>query len=246
MVKEVSFADVFHPEKQKSAIVLTFLNNMVRNYFRMMNFTEIGRSREFFDPNSQRRLNGANVMAYKVFSTNFSLLENGLFLKVDPGTKIIRSESVLDLINSVYKKNSSVGKTEKRLLVEEELIGKMVMANYGKNRCYIIESVVFDVALESYQFTHEGRTTNMLQYYAHTYDISIQSKKQPLLKARSNRKTKEKEQSETILVPELCLMGGLPDDFDERKRREISEITITNPSVKVNEIQGMFKCLSNI
>ncbi len=127
-----------------------------------------------------------------------------------------------------------MGKTEKRLLVEEELIGKMVMANYGKNRCYVIESVVFDVALESYQFTHDGRTVNMLEYYSHTYDITIQSKRQPLIKARSNGKTKEKERGDLILVPELCLMGGLPDDFDERKRREISEYTITNPSVKLN------------
>jgi hypothetical protein len=26
----------------------------------------------------------------------------------------------------------------------------------------------------------------------------------------------------TILVPELCLMTGIPDDFDEQKRKKIS------------------------
>jgi hypothetical protein len=31
--------------------------------------------------------------------------------------KIIRSESVLEVINNVYKKNNSVSKTEKRMLV---------------------------------------------------------------------------------------------------------------------------------
>jgi hypothetical protein len=40
-------------------------------------------------------------------------------------------------------------------------------------------------------------------------------------------------------------MGGLPDDFDERKRREISEVTITNPGAKLNEIQSMFQALSD-
>jgi len=31
------------------------------------------------------------------------------------------------------------------------------------------------------------------------------------------------------LIPELLLMSGLPDNFDERKRREISETTIVQP-----------------
>jgi hypothetical protein len=35
-------------------------------------------------------------------------------------------------------------------------------------------------------------------------------------------------------------MSGLPDDFDERKRREISDHTIVPPSVKLNELQEVF------
>lgn len=63
--------------------------------------------------------------------------------------KIIQNESVLDVINNIYKKYTHVGKAEKRLLVEEQLIGKMVMANYGKNRCYIIDNILFDVTLDN-------------------------------------------------------------------------------------------------
>jgi hypothetical protein len=36
---------------------------------------------------------------------------------VDPIVKIIRSESVLSVINGLYKMNESFSKTEKRLLV---------------------------------------------------------------------------------------------------------------------------------
>jgi hypothetical protein len=39
-----------------------------------MKYTEIGRSRKFFDASSQKRLSGANVTVYKGFATNFSLL----------------------------------------------------------------------------------------------------------------------------------------------------------------------------
>lgn len=76
----------------------------------------------------------------------------------------------------------------------------MVMANYGKNRCYIIDSVIFDVAMESFEFNHDGKNINLLEYYSRTYDISIQSKRQPLLKAKSNKKTPGKEK-DTILIP---------------------------------------------
>jgi aubergine-like protein len=124
----------------------------------------------------------------------------------------------------------------------------MVMADYGKNKCYIIETVLFDVTLESHQFNYQGRPVNILEYYSQCYGIAIQSKKQPLLKAKSNRKCKDQEkekENEVILVPELCLMSGLPDDFDERKRREVSEVTITSPGAKLKDIEDMFKALSS-
>jgi hypothetical protein len=78
----------------------------------------------------------------------------------------------------------------------------MVMANYGKNRCYIIESILFDVALEAYQFTHDNRCVNILEYYSHTYSLTIQAKRQPLLKAKSNRKSKDNDkEKDIILIP---------------------------------------------
>ena len=43
-----------------------------------------------------------------------------------------------------------------------------------------------------------------------------------------------------VLVPELLLMSGLPDEFDERKRREVSDFTIVPPSQKMKEIEAIF------
>jgi hypothetical protein len=43
-----------------------------------------------------------------------------------------------------------------------------------------------------------------------------------------------------MLIPELLLMSGLPDDFDERKRREISDATIVSPAEKAREISSIF------
>jgi hypothetical protein len=66
---------------------------------------------------------------------------------------------------------------------------------------------------------------------------------QPLIKARpDDKKDKDKE---IILVPELLLMSGLSDDFDERKRREVSECTIVNPASKLKEIKTIFDRFCN-
>lgn len=52
-----------------------------------------------------------------------------------------------------------------------------------------------------------------MQYYKTAYDIEITNKKQPLVKVVGNKKDKQNKQS-IVLIPELLLMSGLPDDFD--------------------------------
>jgi hypothetical protein len=39
-----------------------------------------------------------------------------------------------------------------------------------------------------------------------------------------------------LLVPELCLMTGIPENFDEFRRKKISECTIKDPIDKKKEI----------
>ena len=57
----------------------------------------------------------------------------------------------------------------------------------------------------------------MVQYYKDKYEIEIKNLKQPLLVVEGSRK------EETVLViPELMLMTGIPDDFDEMRRKKIS------------------------
>ena len=117
-----------------------------------------------------------------------------------------------------YKKHCSLPKAEKRELVEDELKGKMVMANYGRNNCYIIDGLIFDSTAETYTFDTQQGSISLEEYYWKTYNLNIQAKKQPLVKVLvEERNSREKKQ--VVLIPELLLMSGIPDDFDERKRK---------------------------
>ena len=76
----------------------------------------------------------------------------------------------------------------------------------------------------------------MLEYYRTKYNITIKKTKQPLLKVENKRGN-----IEILLVPELCLMTGIPEDFDEFKRKKISEQTILDARTKKNEIMQIMK-----
>lgn len=47
----------------------------------------------------------------------------------------------------------------------------------------------------------------------------------------------KKEGDKCILVPEMCAMTGIPDNFDEFKRKKISQATIKEPRDKKMEIE---------
>jgi len=73
-VKQVILSDIYSPEKQKSGIVYSFLNNMIKNFFHLLDYTEIGRSKKYFDSKTKVNLNGAQVTIFKGYSSSFSLL----------------------------------------------------------------------------------------------------------------------------------------------------------------------------
>jgi len=124
----------------------------------------------------------------------------------------------------------------------------MVMANYGRRRCYVIDSVSFNDTVESYTIDCGNKQLSLLEYYKETYDIDISAKRQPLFKARAEKSrggSNKENVVETLLVPELMQMSGLPDDFDERQRRQLSDFTIVTPSDKLNQINGFFEQLQD-
>ena len=71
-------------------------------------------------------------------------LEKGIYLRVDSAKKIVRNQSVLDFINDVYSKNKNKDRDEKRAILKTELVGQIIMTNYGKSRYLKISDVIFD------------------------------------------------------------------------------------------------------
>ena len=103
------------------------------------------------------------------------------------------------------------------------MVGKVIMTNYGKTAYYRIEEIVFE-DIECIKL--EDASVSLREYYKKKYNLEITNKKQPLFKVEGKRSSLE---FQILLVPEFCLMTGIPDNFDEFRRKKISENTIKRP-----------------
>lgn len=156
-----------------------------------MNYIQIGKGNRFINPSSKKALPNAGIVLFTGYETSFNMLESGLYLRVDSITRIVQDKTVLEYINGVYLKNSHLNKEEKRSMVQEEMIGKTVMANYGNSRYWVIQEVVFDVNFDNKEIGDDTKLT-LTEYYLRNYGMRINNKKQPLLKASLNGSSSRK------------------------------------------------------
>ena len=78
------------------------------------------------------------------------------------------------------------------------------------------------------------------EYYSKKYNINIENSKQPLLLVEGRKK-----EDHTLMVPELCLMTGIPDDFDEFRRKKVSEATIRSAEERRHDINSLVREIKN-
>lgn len=109
----------------------------------------------------------------------------------------------------------------------------MVVGNYGNSKHWIIEDIQFDVNFCKTCVAPESKVT-IDEYYDKHYAVKIKNLKQPIIRSSNG-----KNQPQVILIPELLFLTGIPNDFDERKRRQISEHSIIQPEEKLKKIQSL-------
>lgn len=125
------------------------------------------------------------------------------------------------------------------MILKEKLINQTVMSNYGKTVYHRITDLRFD-DMSTINVTTPEETLNLPEFYKKKYNITINKLKQPLVVTEGRKK------EETILlIPELLLMTGIPEDFDEFRRKKVSEVTIKPPQDKKREIGELMNKLKD-
>lgn len=152
--------------------------------FGKIGYTEIGKSGKFFKISSPENLD-ADLKMFPGFKANFVSMEKGIYLRVDSAKKIVRNETVLDYINSIYSKNKNRDRDEKRIILKAELIGQIIMTNYGKSKYLKVIDVIFDTVDD---FKLNGSDTTLREFYEKKYNRRINQAKQPLIEVESRAK----------------------------------------------------------
>lgn len=86
-IKKVKTLDL----TSNQSLLLTFLNNGLRNNMVRLGYAEIGRSGKYFNTKQSARKELDNLYIYSGFKANFVHLQKGYFLRVDSAKKVVRS-----------------------------------------------------------------------------------------------------------------------------------------------------------
>ena len=144
-----------------------------------------------------------NIEVWPGFSSSLQILENGVLLNVDICHKVIRTDTVLDLINEIKSK----ARGDPREEIKKTLLNTTVMTTYNK-RTYKVDDIDFDVSLKDTFSQEDGSSITYQDYFRKKYGKSITDINQPVI-VNINQKTGNK----IILIPELCQMTGLSESM---------------------------------
>ena len=200
---------------------------LFRTVLRHLDLTALGR--QHYRPQQAVRMPQYNMELWPGFNTSIHSVMKGASLCADLAHKIIRTDTVLDMMNKEWDRSRDSATAERN--IAKILEGQVVLTRYN-NRTYRVDEIDWDLTPMSC-FDRKGKQCTFVQYYKSTYQLGIRDLKQPLLKNIDRR-----SQQEVLLVPELCYLTGLTDEMrkDFRLMADLATHTRVEPSKRFKEL----------
>ncbi|XP_041065710.1 piwi-like protein 2 [Carcharodon carcharias] len=208
-----------------SDLCIPYYNVVFRRAMRILELKLVGRN--FYDPTNAIVLPQYRLQIWPGYSASIRRTDGGLMLLIDVSHKVIRNDSVIDVMQAIYQRSSENFQDD----CTKQLVGSIIMTKYN-NRTYRIDDIDWDKAPTSCFQMADGRDITFCDYYSKTYGITIQDLNQPLLVYRPKQKYGPQGQlihSEILLVPELSFMTGIPDQMRKDFRAMRTEGRILPP-----------------
>lgn len=185
--------------------MVQIFNNVLRKCMDGLGLNLIGRN--YFDINMNQKIPQYNLTIYRGFVTSIRQHENDLLLCVDMSSRVLRNETVHQIMLRLM--NSS---RDWQNAFKNALLGQTVLTSYN-HKPYRIDDVDFRTNPTSTFETTAG-PISFLEYYRKQYSRVIQDKGQPMLVSRAKARDIRAGKPETILlIPELCCITGITDDM---------------------------------
>ncbi|TGZ48140.1 piwi-like protein Ago3 [Temnothorax longispinosus] len=216
---------IIYKKKQSMSENIQFFNVLFNRIMRALSLVRIGRQN--FNPKCAHALPQHRLEVWPGYVTAVNEYEGGLKLCLDAKHRVMRTETVRDLIREIYHKAQYNYKDA----VINEIVGSSVLTRYN-NKTYRIDDIEWDKT-PRYVFSKGDEKMSLIDYYKSHWNIEIQDQQQPLLVHRSKIRTAtgEKEERVILLVPELSYAAGLTDNIRNNytMMKDLSIVTKMSP-----------------
>ncbi|KAL7840040.1 hypothetical protein SRHO_G00266980 [Serrasalmus rhombeus] len=205
-----------------SDLCIPFYNVVLRRVMKILGLKLVGRNH--YDPNTAVVLGKHRLQVWPGYATCIKRTDGGLYLSVDVSHKVLRNDSVLDVMNVIYQQSRESFQDE----CTKEFIGAIVITRYN-NRTYRVDDIEWSKSPKDAFTMADGSKMTFIDYYRKNYGITIKEVDQPMLvhrpKERSRPGGKQVITGEILLLPELSFMTGIPEKM-RKDFRAMKDLTM--------------------
>lgn len=145
--------------------MMSFMKSFFNSLLRKIKFKQIGKS--YFNPDQQTNMPHHGIQIWPGFCSALQVVERGVLLNIDIVHKVLRTQSVLSIINEI--KDRSRG--DPMEAIRKQLVGATVMTSYNK-RTYKVDEIDFNMSPRD-TFLVKEVETSYVDYYKTKYDAKI-------------------------------------------------------------------------
>ncbi|XP_077500664.1 piwi-like protein 1 [Amblyomma americanum] len=222
----------FNPE------LLRLFNTQMRRNLERLDFVQI--NRYFFDKRAVASIPQHALELWQGLVTAIGQHDAGVLLVTDTLHKVLRRDSVFDLMSQIQHVPNYKDECVKRVA------GCIVMTPYN-NKTYRVDDIDWNKNPACTFETKEGSKT-YADYYRDQYERHIRDMHQPLLVVRPKEKDLRAGRTQNIyLVPELCVLTGLTDEMraNVSVMRDLAQHTRVEPSKRVRNLLEFMDRINN-
>ncbi|NXE51879.1 PIWL1 protein, partial [Casuarius casuarius] len=215
-----------------SPTCLQFYNIIFRRLLKMMNLQQIGRN--YYNPSDPISIPNHRLMVWPGFTTSILQYEKSIMLCTDVSHKVLRSETVLDFMYSLY---NQVEEQRFRDVCTKELIGLIVLTKYN-NKTYRVDDIDWDANPKCTFKKADGSEISYIDYYKMQYNQEVTDLNQPVLVSQPRRRRGSIMPGPAVLIPELCYLTGLTEKMrnDFNMMKDLSIHTRLTPEQRQHEV----------
>uniref|UniRef100_A0A224YKC6 Aubergine n=1 Tax=Rhipicephalus zambeziensis TaxID=60191 RepID=A0A224YKC6_9ACAR len=209
--------------------VLRLLNTQMRRNLERLGFVQI--NRHFFDKCAVSAIPQHGLELWQGLVTAIGQHETGVMMVTDTVHKVLRRDSVLDMLRHVSTSSNYRDEAMKRVA------GCIVMTPYN-NKTYRVDDIDWSKNPLSTFESKEGSKSYM-DYYREQYEKCIRDMQQPLLVCRPKEKDIRAGRTDNVyLIPELCVLTGLTDEMraNVSVMRDLAQHTRVEPTKRVRNL----------